>query len=109
MGATVEAIDALIARNARVAQDQTEYQRRFDKLTSEHATLLEKYHRLLNQISDLDNRQVAYRHYREELDKLDPTSIEFTPYLWRTLIEHADIAVDCIITFTFRDGTTARY
>lgn len=24
------------------------------------------------QISDLDNRQAAYRHYREELDKPEP-------------------------------------
>ena len=104
VGAAAEAIDQLIARNARVAQDQTEYQRRFDKLTNEHATLLEEYHRLLNQISDLDNRQAAYRHYREELDKLDIDHIEFTPYLWHTLIDHAEVSVDTTITFTFRDG-----
>ena len=78
MGAAAEAIDQLIARNA---QDQAEYQRRFDKLTSEHATLLEEYRRLLDQISDLDNRQAAYRYYKEQLATLDPASIEFTPYL----------------------------
>ena len=90
--------------NARVAQDRSEYQRRFDKLTDEHATLLEKYHRLLDQISDLDNRQAAYHHYREELDKLDADHIEFTPSLWHTLVDHAEIGTDGTITFTFRDG-----
>jgi lambdaSa04 family prophage resolvase len=104
VGAAAETIDQLIARNARVAQNQGEYQRRFDKLTSEHATLLEKYHRLLDQISDLDNRQAAYHHYREELDKLDIDHIEFTPYLWHTLVDHAEIGTDGTITFTFRDG-----
>lgn len=29
-------------------------------------------HRHRTQISDLDNRQAAYRHYREELDKPEP-------------------------------------
>lgn len=104
MGAAAEAIDQLIARNARVAQDQAEYQRRFDKLTSEHATLLEDYRRLLDQISDLDNRQAAYRYYKEQLATLDPASIEFTPYLWHALVDHAEVNVDATITFTFRDG-----
>lgn len=81
VGAAAEAIDQLISRNARVAQDQSEYQRRFDKLTSEHAALLDEYHQLLAQISDLDNRQAAYRSYKEQFATLDPASIEFTPYL----------------------------
>lgn len=106
VGATAETIDALIARNARIAQDQAEYQSRFDKLTSKHATLLEEYHRLFDQISDLDNQQAAYCHYQEELDELDIDHIEFTPYLWHTLVDHAKISVDGTITFTFRDGSS---
>ena len=106
VGAAAEAIDQLIARNARIAQDQTEYQRRFDKLTSEHTALLEQYHQLLAQISDLENRQAAYRHYQEQLATLDPASIEFTPYLWHTLIDHTEITIDGTITFTFRDGSS---
>ncbi|SPT55636.1 hypothetical protein [Schaalia odontolytica] len=92
--------DQLFARNARVAQDQAVYQRRFDKLTSEHATLLEEYRRLLDQTSDLDNRQAAYRYYKEQLATLDPASIEFTPYLWHTLVDHAEVNVDATITFS---------
>ena len=103
VGAAAEAIDALIARNARVAQDQTEYQRRFDKLNTEHARLLADYDKLITQISDLENRQAAYRYYKEQLATLDPASIEFTPYLWHALVDHAEVSVDGTITFTFRD------
>lgn len=103
-GAAAEAIDQLISRNARVSQDQSEYQRRFDKLTSEHAALLDEYHQLLAQISDLENRQAAYCYYKEQLAILDPASIEFTPYLWHTLVDHAEVGTDDTITFTFRDG-----
>ena len=103
-GAAAEAIDQLISRNARVTQDQSEYQRRFDKLTSEHAALLDEYHQLLAQISDLENRQAAYRYYKEQLASLDPASIEFTPYLWHTLVDYAEVGTDDTITFTFCDG-----
>ena len=67
VGADAEAIDALIARNVCVSQDQTEYQRRFDKLNTEHARLLADYDKFLVQISDLENRQAAYRYYKEQL------------------------------------------
>ncbi len=81
VGAAAEAIDALIACNARVAQDQGEYQRRFDKLNTDHALLLDEYHQLLVQISDLENRQAAYCYYKEQLATLDLASIEFKVYL----------------------------
>lgn len=42
--------------------------------------------------------------YKEQVATLDPASIEFTPYLWHTLVDHADIATDGTISFTFRDG-----
>lgn len=104
VGAAAEALDQLISHNARVSQDQSKYQRRFDKFTSEHAALLDEYDQLLAQISDLENRQAAYRYYKEQLAILDPASIAFTPYLWRTLVDHAEVGTDDTITFTFRDG-----
>ncbi|WP_235840518.1 IS30 family transposase [Corynebacterium yudongzhengii] len=53
--------------------------RRLGYLTPDQARLLADYDKLLAQISDLENRQAAYRHYRKELDKLDIDRIEFTP------------------------------
>lgn len=105
VGAAAEAIDALIAHNARVAQDQGEYQRSFDKLNTEYARLLADYDKLLTQINDLKNREAAYRYYKKELATLDPASIEFTPYLWHTLVNHAGVSVDGTIT---RSGTEDR-
>lgn len=54
------------------------------------------------QISDLDNRQAAYRYYKEQLATLDPTSIEFTPYLWHTLVDHATVIADGAIEIHFK-------
>lgn len=97
VNAAAEAIDA------HVVQDQTYYQHRFDKLTSEHAALLDEYHQLLDQISDLENRQAAYQYYKEQFATLDIASIEFTPYLWHILVDH----VDGTIAFTFQNDKGA--
>lgn len=77
-----------------------------DEIVIDQARLLADYDKLLTQISDLENRQVAYRHYRKELDKLDIDHIEFTPYLWHILVDHAEVSVDTTIIFTFRDGSS---
>ncbi|MGV0376114.1 hypothetical protein ACUY2P_11180 [Corynebacterium hadale] len=58
------------------------------------------------QISDLENRKAAYCYYKEQLATLDPVSIEFTLYLWHTLIDYAEVGTDGTIMFTFRDGSS---
>lgn len=106
VNAANDALNKLIAHNARVAQDQNDYQKRYDKLSAEHSSLIGEYQQLLDQISDLEKRQAAYQHYKNEIAALNPASLEFTPYLWHTLTDHAEVNVDGTITFTFRDGTT---
>ena len=102
-----EAIEKLIATNARVAQNQADYQQRFDKLSAEHTDLLQQHSIILAEITDLQDRLNAYEHYKLNLAELDVHSVEFTPYLWHTLADHAEISGDAVITFMFRDGTTA--
>ena len=106
VNAANDALNKLIAHNARVAQDQNDYQKRYDKLSAEHSSLIGEYQQLLDQISDLEKRQAAYQHYKNEIATLTPAALEFTPYLWHTLTDHAEVNVDGTITFTFRDGTT---
>ena len=100
-----EAIEKLIATNARVPQNQADYQQRFDKLSAEHTALLEQHETLLAEITDRQNRVAAYEHYKTSVADLDPSRIDFTPYLWHTLTDHAEVGVDGSISFTLRNGT----
>lgn len=100
-----DAIEKLIATNARVAQNQADYQQRFDKLSAEYTALLQQHAAVLAEITDLQNRLNAYEHYKLNVAKLDGSEIEFTPYLWHTLTDHAKVTADGTITFTFRDGS----
>lgn len=103
-----EAIEKLIATNARVPQNQADYQQRFDKLSAEHTALLEQHEMLLTEITDRQNRVAAYEHYKLSVAELDPNHVEFTPYLWHTLTDHAEVGVDDTIAFAFRDGQRAQ-
>ena len=31
--------------------------------------------------------------------------VEFTPYMWHTLVDYAEVSTDGTITFTFKDGS----
>lgn len=103
--AATDTIEALIARTARGAQNQGDYQRQFDKFSTHHASFLAEYLKMLDQINDLQNRQAAYRHYKEKVAALGLHSIDFTPYRCRTLVDHAEVSVGATITFTFQDGS----
>lgn len=100
-----DAIEKLIATNARVAQNQADYQQCFDTLSAEHTELLQQHGIILAEITDLQNRLIAYQHYKLNIAELDPSKIEFTPYLRHTLTDHAEVAADGTITFIFRDGS----
>jgi lambdaSa04 family prophage resolvase len=67
--------------------------------------LLRQHGIILAEITDLQNRLNAYQHYKLNIAELDPSKIEFTPYLWHTFTDHAEVAADGTITFIFRDGS----
>ena len=100
------AIDNLIDRNAKSALNQDEYTRRFNALTTRHAKLADQHERLTSHIIDKQNQLKAYEYYKTEVAKLDRAHLEFTPYLFHTLIDHATVQTDGTIEFTFRDGST---
>ncbi|WP_450097633.1 hypothetical protein [Scrofimicrobium canadense] len=100
-----DAIEKLIATNARVPQNQADYQQRFDKLSAEHMTLLEQHETLLAEITDRQNRVAAYQHYKTSVAELDRDQIKFTPYLWHTLTDHAEVGAEGTITIILRNGT----
>ena len=104
INAASEALNKLIAHNAKVAQDQTVYQRRYDKLAEEHTQLLAEYEEIISRISDLEDQQSGYQHYKAKIEKLDPAKLEFTPYLWHTLVDHVEAMADRTITFKFRNA-----
>lgn len=103
-----DAIEKLIVTNTRVAQNQSDYQRRFEKLSAEHTELRVQHGALLSQISDRQNQAATCEHLKTSVADLDRDQIEFTPYLWHPLTDSADVGTDGTVTFTSRDGSEWR-
>ncbi|MGV3103800.1 recombinase family protein [Rothia sp. 32237D007AR] len=98
-------LEDLIARNARVAQDQDEYQSAFDAAHQKHQDLLAAHGVLLEQIQDKQHRLAAYRFFKQELEGLEGDQLEFSPYLRVTMLESGTVAAGGEVTFVFRDGS----
>ena len=104
-----EAIEKLIATNARVAQNQADYQQRFDKLSAEHTDLLQHHSTIMIEITDLQNRLNAYEHYKLNVAELDVHAVEFTPYLWHTLVDHVVVDPFKSVVLVLRDSSRLTY
>jgi len=99
------AIEKLSTTNARVHQNQADYKRRFDNLSTDHDDLLQQHSAVLVKLTDLQNRFNAYEHYKIIFSALHVAEIEFTPDLGHTLTATSQVTTDGMITFTFRDGS----
>lgn len=104
--AAATALDELIATNSRQPLDQDDYQTRFNALAEQHMRLLAEHKKIADQITDRQTRLKAYEHYQQQLAKLeDGIGVEYSPFRWHTLLDHAEVGTDGTIIFVFRDGS----
>ena len=62
---------------------------------------------IADQINDQQTRRRAYEHHKQQLAKLGTEiSIEYSPFRWHTLLDHAEVNTNRTIAYVFRDGRT---
>ena len=108
MNVRAEMMQQAISENARVALDQTEYQKKFDELSSRYAAVKAEHDEVVNRISNMLSARKAAQQFISTLRKLDTPVAEFSPDLWGTLLDHATVYADDDIRFTFRNGAEIR-
>ena len=101
-------MQAAINENARVALDQKEYQKRYDKLAERYAQAKKKHDDVAAKISNVMSARVASQQYVATLRSIDMPIAEFSPELWGTLLDHATVYSADDIRFTFRNGVEIR-
>lgn len=99
-------LQALIAHNARVAQDQHAYEQKFNATHQQHQALLAQHAETYAQIQSKQNRLAAYRYYRQETTNLNINNLAFSPYMCVTPLDKGVVSDEGIVTFQFRDGST---
>ena len=103
-----ELVQKAIAENARGAQDQQAYKRRFDELTKRYEALKQLHDEVERQIAERISRRVAMRQFITTLQAQTELVKEFNPTLWGILLDHATIHSKDDVRFTFKDGTEIR-
>ena len=103
-----EMIHRAIAENARVAQDQQEYKRRFDELSARQEDLKHQHDEAEAQIASRASRRAAMSQFIQTLREQKELVAEFDPTLWGILLDHVTIHSKDDVRFTFKDGTEIR-
>lgn len=105
MAVLVEMTQNIVAENARVAQDQDEYQKRYDGLVQRYDTAKARYDEVVAAISAKEAQSERLADFIKVLKAQDGTISEFDGSLWGSMVEFITVGRDKEITVTFRDGS----
>ena len=100
----VEMTQNLVAENARVAQDQEEYQKRYNSLVQRYETAKKNYDELDAKIEQKEARGERIQRFIKILREQDGIITEFDEALWGSMVEFVTIG-KASRSVTFKDGT----
>lgn len=105
MNADVEAVENLIAENARVAQNQGAYTLRYEALASRFEETKAKYEKVTADISAKGIRRREFDRFIKAVEKLPEMVTEFDEALWGSLVAYLTVRGKDDLTFTLSSGT----
>ena len=88
--------------NARVAQDQEAYQKKYNELVGRYDRVKSRYDELGQQIADNLARRESLGLFIKALKKQDAVA-EFDEALWSSFIDYVRVKSKGDMTFVFRD------
>lgn len=97
-------VQQLIAENARVAQNQDDYDRNYNELVSRYEAAKTQYDKNCEAIQYRKARSRQMDSFIQELRNQDLIK-EFNARLWGSLVDYVMVGVDGSMTVVFRDGT----
>lgn len=97
-------VQQLIAENARVVQNQDDYDRNYNELVSRYEAAKTQYDKNCEAIQYRKARSRQMDSFIQELRNQDLIK-EFDARLWGSLADYVMVGVDGSMTVVFRDGT----
>lgn len=101
----IQEIENLVSDNARRAQDQTEYQEKFQTLNDAIVEKKATIEAVKQQISETLNRRENVRIFLAGLSLYDSQVTEFDIKAWHALVDTVDVMPDRTLVFHLRNGT----
>lgn len=97
-------VQQLIAENARVVQNQDDYDRNYNELVSRYEAAKTQYDKNCEAIQYRKARSRQMDSFIQELRNQDLIK-KFDARLWGSLVDYVMVGVDGSMTVVFRDGT----
>ena len=101
---TAKLVDDCIKENARIAQDQTEYEERYRSLVERYERAKKRYDATIEQINDRTARGEQVSIFLRKLSGLDLIA-EFDDDLWLSMVDFITVHDKAKVTVTFKDGS----
>lgn len=101
----VDMVNNCIAENAHIAQDQEEYQKRYDGMVARYDAAKTKFDETIAAISAKEAQSAWFTAFVKALRKRDGIIEDFDESLWGFMVEHIIVGRNKKMTATFRDGT----
>ena len=104
---TAKLVEDCIRENARIAQDQTEYEERYQSLVERYEKAKTRYDEVREQINDRKVRSDQVSVFLRKLKGLDLIT-KFDDDLWLSMVDFVEVKTKENITFRFKDGSEVR-
>ena len=101
----VEMTQNCIAENARIAQDQGEYQKRYNGLVERYEKAKARFDEVMEAIAERSAKGERLAGFIRTLEAQTEPVAEFDERLWGTMVDYVTVGVDGGMTVVFRDGT----
>lgn len=108
LNAEAEAVQGLIAQNARVAQNQDDYNAAYDAAVSRYETTKAEREKVAADIRQRGIRRREFERFISELEKLPEAVSEFDETLWGSLVDYVTVGKDKTMVFTLIGGTEVK-
>jgi len=105
MAVISETMQKAIAENARIAQNQNEYQKQYAELVEQFETTKARFDEVTARVVDKQNRCRASEAFVSELAKQNDYITEFDEQLWYGLVDYVTVYNETDIRFHFKDGS----
>ena len=101
----VSMTQSIVAENARIAQDQDEYKKRYDSLVDRYDETKARYDSVAESIVAKEAKSVRLAEFISLMKAQKGVISEFDIGLWSSTVEYITVGRGKVITVTFRDGT----
>lgn len=105
MAVLVDMVNNCIAENARIAQDQEEYQKRYDGMVAKYDAAKIKFDETIAAISAKEAQSARLVSFTKTLRERNGIIEDFDESLWGCMVEHITVSRNKDMTVIFRDGT----